>query len=202
MKSKITIQRFPNYFWLLLLFFMLSLLLWGKALEGQNRLKLSESNRPAHIDTALTYFGVQDLPGKDNHGQAIKKFLDSVNLPQGNPYCAAFASYCLNVAGAKRPKVRTALATNFITDDSIDAKDVMYGRKMVPTGTIAVWRRGNTMFGHAGFVLYDWCGAVGITIEGNTTATKGSDVEGVFIRKRTIYPANYFRIVQFTIVTY
>lgn len=181
---------------------MLSLLLWVKAANSQDRLRMPESFWPAHIDTALTYFGVQDLPGKDIHGQAIKKFLESVNLPQGNPYCAAFASYCLNVAGAKRPKVRTALATNFITDDSIDAKEVMYGREMVPTGTIAIWRRGNTMFGHAGFVLYDWRGAVGITIEGNTTAISGSDVEGVFIRKRTIYPANYFRIVQFTIVTY
>lgn len=78
----------------------------------------------------------------------------------------------------------------------------MYGRKAAPAGSLIIWRKGNTLFGHAGFVLFDWRGATGMTIEGNTTAQPRSDVEGVFIRKRTIYPANYFRITNFTLVSY
>lgn len=125
-----------------------------------------------------------------------------MGLPQGNPYCAAFVSYCLEVNQAAKPTVRSALARNFIRPGSLKAKDVMYGRKAAPAGSLIIWRKGNTLFGHAGFVLFDWRGATGMTIEGNTTAQPRSDVEGVFIRKRTIYPANYFRITNFTLVSY
>jgi len=169
--------------------------LWAKAAYSQQPAE-------SHIQTALQYFGVQDKPGKDNHGQHIKVWLNDVGLPQGNPYCAAFVSYCLETNGAVQPTVRSALASHFITKDSIKAKDVMYGRKAAPAGSIIIWRKGNTMFGHAGFALYTWKGAKGLTIEGNTTAMRSSRREGVFIRKRTIYPANYFRITDFTTVHY
>lgn len=150
-----------------------------------------------HIQTASQYFGVMDNP--DNHGPEIKMFLNSVGLPEGNPYCASFVSYCLSQHPVIYPQVRSALASNFILDDSVDAKDVMMGRKTVPAGSIIIWRKGNTMFGHAGFVLLDWQGARGLTIEGNTTLYK---YEGIWVQKRIIYPANYFRITNFTLVKY
>jgi hypothetical protein len=188
------IQPFRNFILLLLFCFSLLLTLWVSAAHSQPQTE-------PHLQTALHYFGPQDTE-RDNHGQHIKTWLNSVGLPQGNPYCAAFVSYCLEVNNAKKPEVRSALASNFIRPNSLKAKDVMYGRKTAKAGAVIIWRKGNTMFGHAGFVLFDWQGATGMTIEGNTTATSGSDVEGVFIRKRTIYPANYFRITNFTTVQY
>ena len=177
--------------------------MWVSAAEAQPSASGIQTleYRPAHIDTALTYFGPQDQPGRDNNGPNIKQWLNAVGLPQGNPYCAAFVSYCLEESGAVTPHVRSALASNFIQPESIDAKKVMYGQ-CVPVGAILIWRKGNTMFGHTGFVLFDWCGAKGMTIEGNTTVGGGSSIEGVWIRKRTIYPANYFRITNFSLVEY
>src|SRR6056297_2212730 len=112
MKSTMEIQPWRNFMWLFLFCYLLLLTLWAKAAYSQ---------QPAepHIQTALQYFGVQDKPGKDNHGQHIKVWLNDVGLPQGNPYCAAFVSYCLEVNGAVQPTVRSALASHFITKDSI-----------------------------------------------------------------------------------
>jgi hypothetical protein len=165
---------------------------------------LVKAQFPAHVDTAVTYFGFQDEPGRNNHGANIKKWLGSVGLPEGNPYCAAFVSYCLTVSGAVNPRERSALSSRFIQPNSISAKHVQQGRAEAPSGTIIVWRRGNTQFGHLGFVLLDWRGSTGITIEGNTTTGSGNEFNGsgVWIRKRTIFPANHFRITHFTEVFY
>ena len=68
-----------------------------------------------------------------------------------------------------------------------------------PAGTIIVWRRGNTLFGHAG-VVEKWNGKKGTTVEGNTSSgAKGSqsDGDGVWRRRRAIDPSNFFRITDF-----
>lgn len=71
----------------------------------------------------------------------------------------------------------------------------------LPAGTIIVWRRGTTPFGHAGLVEI-WKGRSGTTIEGNTSSgERGSqnDGDGVYRRRRTINPTNYFRITDFVV---
>jgi hypothetical protein len=161
---------------------------------------------PAHVDTAISYFGFKEVD-RENHGPDIRKFLSAVGLPEGHPYCAAFVSYCLNAVDPvpALPKVRSALAQAFITDRSIEAKHVMRGYVEVPSGWIGIHKKGNTGFGHTWFVLLPWQGPTGYTIEGNTTAGPGGDDregQGVFIRERTIYPTNYFRITHFTPVEY
>jgi len=84
------------------------------------------------------------------------------------------------------------------------ASQVLIGQKRPEPGDIVVWRKGNTIFGHAGIVL-EWNGACGKTIEANTSSgVYGSqaDGDGVWIRERCIEPGNYFRIVSFTPVMY
>jgi hypothetical protein len=84
------------------------------------------------------------------------------------------------------------------------ASQVLIGQKRPEPGDIIVWKKGNTIFGHAGIVL-EWDGACGKTIEANTSSgVYGSqaDGDGVWIRERCIEPGNYFRIVSFTPVTY
>ena len=198
MKSIREIQPYPNFIWPLLLFCLLWLFLLAKQSHAQ---QVSEQPVPAHLDTAISYFGYHDLPGKNNQGEHIDRWLASVGLPTGNPYCAAFVSYCLDAGNVNRPRVRSGLSSHFIKDNSISAKHVVQGRKQIPPGYIAVWRRGNTQFGHVGFVLLSWRGATGITIEGNTTTGTGGNEfngSGVWIRERTIYPLNHFRITHFT----
>jgi len=160
----------------------------------------AQHHLPAHLDTALTYVGTVEQ--RHNAGPEVAKFLGSVGLPVGNPYCASFVSYDLDAAHAAIPTVRTPLATRFITARSIDARQVLRGSVPIPPGTIVIWRHGNSMFGHTGLVI-SWHDRSGMTVEANTTEGPYKAArQGIWIRRRTIQPGNHFRIVAFTYVHY
>jgi len=161
------------------------------------------SNGQAHVDTARAYVGtIEDGP---NSGPHIKRFLASVGLGEGPPYCAAFVSFTLSAptCQAEFPQIRSALASKFITARSIKASHALRGAD-VPVGSLVIWLRGRTIFGHIGIVLA-WDGRCGTTLEANTSGTVFGDQregDGVFIKQRCIEPNNYFRIVSFTPVIY
>lgn len=139
-----------------------------------------------------------------NDGPEVEKFLKSVGRKQGDSWCSAFVSYCLTVANVRDPKIRSGLARDFKRSKNlVNANDVLRGIKKIPPGSIVGWEKGNTIFGHIGFVLTNWNKQFGTTIEGNTSSgLKGSqsDGDGVYIRSRSIQPANYFRIMWFVLV--
>tara|TARA_R110000868_G_scaffold176609_1_gene414471 strand:- start:8151 stop:8600 length:450 start_codon:yes stop_codon:yes gene_type:complete len=147
--------------------------------------------------------GVQEFG--NNEGPEIEMFLASVHLGKGNPYCAAYVSFCLAQAtpGPYNPTVRSGLARKFKTRDAVKASLVLRGLEVKP-GWIVGWEKGNTVYGHLGIVI-KWDGQCGETVEANTSSgTFGSqrDGDGVWIRKRCIEPGNYFRITWFTPVEY
>jgi hypothetical protein len=110
----------------------------------------------------------------------------------------------IDSADVAEPDVRSALAYHFITDESIQAKEILRTGKQLEPGTIIVWRKGNTIYGHTGFLIR-WKGSSGITIEANTSPGdygRQRDGDGVYVRKRSIQPLNYFRITHFTKVSY
>ncbi|MCH8567629.1 MAG: hypothetical protein LAT67_05170 [Balneolales bacterium] len=153
---------------------------------------------PEHIQVAMQYLNMN----RDSHPEVINGFLKSVDLPPGNPYCAAFVSYCLSKSCVIYPATRSGLARHFLTRDSISATKVVRTNKQLPVGSIIGWKRGNTIFGHLGFTLY-WIGNNGSTIEGNTSPGQaGSQAAGggIYIRNRTILPAASLRISWFTLV--
>lgn len=158
---------------------------------------------PPHVDTLLAYEGHTET--SDNSSPHVDRFLASTGLDPGYPWCAAFVSYGLEQSGASYPDVRSALARDFVTDRSVQARKVLNRGIEIERGYIVVWRRGNTIQGHAGAVLY-WEGGSGSVVEGNTTPQQGSGVDynggGVYEKQRTIEPANYFRITDFTPFNY
>ncbi|WP_420455761.1 CHAP domain-containing protein [Rubrivirga sp.] len=171
----------------------------GHELPGTARM------RPAHLDTALAYVGTVERGGA-NRGLRVERFLRSVGLGPGQPWCAAYVSYVLDAAGVRAPldgrrrMIRSGLAARFITARSIRASEALRGAKPVPPGAVVVWRKGNGPFGHAGFALA-WNGASGETVEGNTSPGRAGsqrDGDGVWRRQRRIAPGSYFRIVSFT----
>jgi hypothetical protein len=107
-------------------------------------------------------------------------------------------NFCLDSAGVKGlPFTGSGLARSFATKNKTIKASTFNGQ--LPAGTIIVWRRGNTLFGHAG-VVEKWNGTKGTTIEGNTSSgAKGSqsDGDGVWRRRRAIDPSNFFRITDF-----
>ena len=160
---------------------------------------------PAHLDTALAYVGTVEHGGS-NRGVRVERFLRSVGLGPGQPWCAAFVSYALTAARVHAPLdgqgrvIRSGLAARFITARSIRASEALRGVRAVPDGSVVIWRRGSGPFGHAGFAVR-WRGARGETVEGNTSSGQnGSQAngDGVWRRTRTIQPGSYFRIVSFT----
>jgi len=160
-----------------------------------------------HLVTAHSQIGVQELG--NNAGPEVAAYLEAVGLGIGNPYCAAFVSWTLEQQEETNtpvsfPRIRSGLATKFITRRSMRASEVLRGTKQPQPGDIIIWKKGNTIFGHAGLVL-EWDGACGTTIEANTSSgTYGSqrNGDGVYQRERCVQPGNHFRIVSFTPVTY
>lgn len=139
----------------------------------------------------------------NNGGYWVSRFLSSCKLKPGAQWCAAFVNFCLDSAGIKSsPFTGSGLARNLATrNKTLKATEVISKNLELPSGTIIVWRRGSTPFGHAGFVE-KWKGKKGDTIEGNTSpGTRGSqnDGDGVYRRNREINPTSYFRITDFVL---
>ena len=148
----------------------------------------------AHLDTALAYEGVKEKTG-NNDGYWPSVFLKSVGIRTAAPWCAAFASWCMTQCKDILFSIRTPLAQKFITSESISAWDVFRGLRKVPKGSLVIWKKSETIFGHVGFNIYIWEGKVGYTIEGNYDNRVKRGL-------REIEPTAGTRIVKFTIVNY
>lgn len=176
------------------IFFSILLLLLPVDLSS----KLKYKNIP-HLDTAVMYYNlnVKEKTG-NNDGYYVEKFLKSVGLKKGSPWCAAFVSYCLIVNKDLIKKeffVTSGLANNLYKKDiSFSYVHILLGLYKPVPGDIVIWKRGETIYGHTGFVYY-WNVQYGYTIEGNVQ-------NAVRYLKRSIEPLNYFRIVYFTPIRY
>jgi len=160
-------------------------------------------SRPAIVDTAMQEVGEKEAEAP-NEGPDIRKYMAAVNLSDGYPWCAGFIRWALDQAGANYPGVRSAVATEYITDRSIEARKVLRGAKEVPAGSLSIHRRGDTWKGHIEILTRRWRGKCGTTIGGNTSPGKAGpqrDGDGVWPRRRCINPGSYFRIVSFTPTT-
>ena len=161
----------------------------------------NESDGERVRNIAKGFVGTREIG--NNGGPWVTRFLKSVGLRPGNPWCAAFVSFCLDSAKIKTLKTRSGLARHFISKNkTISATKVIQSNMELPPGTVVVWRRGTTTFGHVGFVDV-WKGKSGTTIEGNTSSGRsGSQWNGggVWTRTRTINPYNHFRITDFAIL--
>jgi len=158
---------------------------------------------PLHLSLALSYQGTEE--SGPNTGPVIDTFLEHVDLAPGLNYCAAFVSYIIDQSAVDYPPVQSAVAQHFITDRSIESKQVLRGTATIAAGEIVVWKRGTTWRGHTGFVASEWSGPEGVTIEANTSPgvrASPDAADGVYLKERAIEPGNYFRISHFTPVLY
>jgi hypothetical protein len=164
---------------------------------------IPQKSTTPHVDTALTYVGTMEATGH-NDGPVVEKFLHSVGRHKGDSWCAAFASYCMQAAHVKAPTLKSGMAQAYFNKKSIKTNDVLIGKKKITKGYLVIWKHGNTMSGHIGIVTGDWTNKSGPTVEGNTSGPTGSqwDGGGVYKKIRYLQPANAFRIIGFSEVTY
>lgn len=177
----------------------LSLMLCISALISSQPLCASLS--PKVLEIAKGFIGTKEVG--NNGGYWVVRFQKVTKSPKGAQWCASFVNFCLDSAGVKGlPFTGSGLARHFATrNKTIKATEVIAKNMELPPGTIIVWRRGTTPFGHAG-IVDKWKGRRGTTVEGNTSSgLQGSqhDGDGVWARTRSINPTNYFRITDFVV---
>lgn len=159
---------------------------------------LSESY-PKHVQIALNEVGINR---KQNEKYIVKTYLVPLGIKSYTNYCAAFVTFCLDNAGDVIDYTRSALAQKFITKESINAVDVLDGKVTIPAGSIAIWKWIGSWKGHVGFVIKDWIGKLGFTVEGNTSDNNTSAGGNVETKERTINRHSSFRITHYTLVNY
>lgn len=127
-----------------------------------------------------------------------------VKNPLGSPYCAAVVSLALDSAGASYPPIRSGLAAAFRTKQSVNAKDVLSGRKEIAPGWLVGWQKGKTIYGHLETVVAVIDNRTIRVVSFNTNCRSGTvrDGDGGCEKVRQIQPLNYFGIRWFTPVRY
>jgi len=151
--------------------------------------------KPEHLDTLSSFVPTEEIGDNAGPKVPVLKSLRFLGFDKGTPYCAATGSWCLKITGAKYPKIRSALATDFLESERVVlARKVLRKRDTAKVGWGIVWRRGNGYHGHFGFVDSTWTGRCGWAVEANTTK---NGRQGIFRKKRCIDPSAYFSIVAF-----
>ena len=163
------------------------------------------ADRPAN--EGLHMFYESYVGHTETHGSNRSKHIDYWNkrlgLPMGSSWCASMLAAGLDSARAEYPVVRSGVAQHYITSQSIKAGHVADMNAELPTGTIGIFKRGNTWMGHNFITDGVWKGGSGYTIEGNTSpGYEGSqyDGNGVWRKYRRHDPTAYFRLEYFTYV--
>ena len=132
---------------------------------------------------AKSQIGVEEVPRGSNWGPMVKVFLRAAGLAGPAPWCAAFVTWCLVIAGVQRSKLPLASAS---TAAWIKWAWVNHRFYTSPKrGDLFVWNDQGK--GHIGFVadVYPKTGKVR-TIEGNTNDGGSREGFAVCERKRTI----------------
>ena len=149
-------------------------------------------------DDAVANIGVTES-SKDNHGPAIKKYLASVGLEEGNAWCCGFAKYrFMNAA----EKLDLTLSKEFLKLDGWSPSWKKYAEKhniwtsieeakanpsIVKKGhVILFYSAEKKRIYHCGIVISSNESGV-VTIEANTTGGPGvtADGDGVYLKRRS-----------------
>lgn len=132
------------------------------------------------IQTAITQIDYEESPRGSNWGPVVKKYLNSVGINSGAPWCMAFVYWCAKEAavneGVSNPLVKTGGVLKGWRN--IDEK---YKVKTPQAGDIFIMDFGKGL-GHTG-IIEKVTGTTLYTIEGNTN-NDGSR-EGYAVERKT-----------------
>lgn len=175
--------------------------------EAQIPLSNPEAAGDALTDILAKNRNVQEEPSGSNKGVEIKKYLASVGLKEGLPWCMAFVYYVFDEfskkLGATNPLPKTggvkdhwdkAPADLKITVDQV-RKDINLLR---PGQIFMMSRAGGKGLGHTGIVIsVDPAKKTFTTIEGNTSDQKSGEGDRVGVNVRKITDKNIFGFIDY-----
>lgn len=147
----------------------------------------------ASLDTAFAQLGVREKTGR-NDGSEIKKYLESVGLKEGNPYCAAGQYYCFYSASkalllpvSEIPILKTGSANMMYNESQKSGHKSNY---LAYKYDLLVWKSINSWSGHIERIFATgkagWVSTIGFNTSAGTSNSQ-NEVQGVFKRKRNIF---------------
>ena len=153
----------------------------------------------------LTSYEIARLSIGQPNMDSVNNWLAFVGLPPRNPFCSAAACWWNDKSGNWHPG--SGLARHFKTQAPrgtwVDAARVLRGEVTIQPGSMAVYERGNTIYGHVGIVTREFTGVGSLYISANTSppGSGGSEFAGggVYEKEFRIIPGAAFRITGFVI---
>lgn len=138
------------------------------------------------LQIAETFLGVKEDPIGSNRGPEVNKFLASVGLGPGYPWCMAFVYYCVSKAAAELGLPNPLVMTGGVMDqyERSPARKLSNRDSGVKPGDVGIMRFANGN-GHTFFVRTKPSGLVN-TIEGNTNDDGSREGYEVAHRSRAI----------------
>lgn len=136
--------------------------------------------------------------GGPNHGERVEDYLRTVGLGPGNPWCAAFVTWCLRKAGYQQGPQQGAGAVRNWAKWAEDRGKLLSGGAFAKRGDLFLWLNANQT-GHIGFVC-ETTKKAGLwwvrTLEGNSNENGSREGDRV-VRKWRLATAK-FRFVRLT----
>ena len=144
------------------------------------------SSRDKVIAVGESLIGVTEATGK-NDGPVIEKILRSAGASKGDPYCAAFNTFCYIQAGLGNLVPHSAWSPDWVRSPTWTYKNG--GKTPLPADAWGIYFQSKNRVAHTGLVR-SWRGSCVITLEANTSpdATVGSaadrDGQGIYSKRR------------------
>lgn len=143
------------------------------------------------IRIALSQEGVREVNGS-NSGPEVDQYLASVHADPGNPWCSAFASWCIiNAAEALgiKPEMKFSASTYGLWTKNPNLQMATPTDNCIFLINHGLSKQGNRI-GHVGLVV-SVDGEVLKTCEGNTSVNGSRNGDGVYIRQRHVSEITY-----------
>ena len=179
-------------------FFLLSLIVMNN-MHVDARPKIRENGSVNELRQKVrkiynSQIGVREKP--PNSGPAVEEYLRYVNLPKGNPWCAAFVCWVYGKAGVANTK--SGWSPDLFPRSKVIWSRGVESRKWTVIGhaqTLDLRPQTSDIFGlyfpekariaHVGFID-QWDGTWLITVEGNTNEAGSREGDGVYRKKRLV----------------
>lgn len=116
-----------------------------------------------------------------NAGPEVEKYLRYVNLPKGNPWCAAFVCWVYGQVNVPNP--RTGWSPDLFPASRIVWQRTGKSPSPKPADVFGIYFPEKGRIAHVGFVD-EWKEPWLITVEGNTNLADSREGDGVYRRRR------------------
>ncbi len=135
------------------------------------------------IEIYTAEIGTREKTG-NNDGERVELYLKSCNLKKGNPWCAAFITWCYKEAGIKA--VVSGYSPSWFPNKNTTYTRGKQGNKTPKQGDVfGIWFNSKNRIAHVGFID-EWAegSSYTMTVEGNTNEAGSREGDGVYRKRR------------------